>query len=66
MIEEIDFWSLMSNLLLVMGFCVFMTLAVVTIFVVYKRRRREMFIQTGSQEKDIKHLDVFMPKIKIK
>ena len=49
-IISLDFWGLMSKLLLIIGGCFVLTLSLAVAYVVYKWRRRQL-----GQGRDLRH-----------
>ena len=54
-ITTLDFWGLMSRLLLIIGGCFVLTLSIAVAYLVYKWRRRQLFYLGANPNKDLSH-----------
>ncbi len=55
----------MVKIIYIMGSCFLLVLCAAIVFVIYKWRRRELIFSNEAPEKDISHLDIYMPSTTI-
>jgi hypothetical protein len=55
----------MVKVIFILGTCFLLVLTAAIIYVIFKWRRRQLFGGNGRREKDICHLDKYMPRIKL-
>jgi hypothetical protein len=64
-IQLLDFWGLMIKIILILGGCFLLTMSLAIAYVIYKWRRRQLFYALMNQNRDITHLDTYMPKVQL-